>query len=66
MRCIPRRNSPDIQRTSLHRATAAGATGTDWRGELPADGQYTVQVYQMRASARRGTKVPYTITVDIR
>ncbi|CAB3798724.1 hypothetical protein LMG28688_04789 [Paraburkholderia caffeinitolerans] len=47
-------------------ALGAGATGTDWRGELPADGQYTVQVYQMRASARRGAKVPYTITFDIR
>ncbi|HAI48346.1 MAG TPA: g-type lysozyme inhibitor [Stenotrophomonas sp.] len=37
-----------------------------WTGALPASGTYVVQVYQMRAQARRGEKAPHTLTVAIR
>jgi len=37
-----------------------------WSGALPASGTYVVQVYQMRAQARRGEKAPHTLTVAIR
>ncbi len=46
-------------------ALGSGAVGQDWNGRLPANGTYTVQVYQMRASARRGGKVPHRITFSI-
>lgn len=46
-------------------ALGQGGVGSDWSGKLPASGQYTVQVYQMRASARRGEKVPYSITFAV-
>jgi hypothetical protein len=47
-------------------AIGSGSVGSDWSGALPKAGTYTIQVYQMRASARRGEKVPYTITFGIR
>lgn len=47
-------------------ALGQGGVGSDWSGALPASGTYTVQVHQMRASARRGEKVAYTITIGIR
>lgn len=47
-------------------ALGSGSVGTDWSAALPASGSYTVQVYQMRASARRGEKVAYTISFGIR
>jgi hypothetical protein len=34
-------------------------------GVLPDTGRYTVQVYQMRASARRGETANYTLTVGV-
>jgi hypothetical protein len=37
-----------------------------WSGTLPASGTYVVQVYQMRAQARRGEKAPHTLTVAVR
>lgn len=46
-------------------AVGSGSMGTDWSGALPATGKYTVQVFQMRASARRGEQVPYTVTFRI-
>lgn len=36
-----------------------------FEGTLPVSGDYVVQVYQMRASARRGETVNYTITFGI-
>lgn len=42
-------------------ALGAGSVGQDWSGALPASGTYSVQVYQMRASARRGETVNYSI-----
>ena len=49
-------------------AEALGTGNVDeiWQGTLPASGKYTIQVYQMRASARRGEAVPHTLTVSIR
>lgn len=46
-------------------ALGSGSVGSDWSGKLPAAGTYTIQVYQMRASARRGEKVPFTIAFQI-
>ncbi|MDN6859188.1 hypothetical protein QO207_21565 [Pseudomonas sp. CAN2814] len=46
-------------------ALGSGAVGQDWSGALPSSGTYSVQVYQMRATARRGTKVDYSIHVAI-
>ncbi|MGY3969497.1 g-type lysozyme inhibitor [Aeromonas enteropelogenes] len=36
-----------------------------WQSTLPTSGKYLVQVYQMRASARRGEQVPHTLSVSI-
>ena len=47
-------------------AMGAGYVDEKWQGTLPASGKYTIQVYQMRASARRGEAVPHTLTVSIR
>ncbi|MFK3773780.1 hypothetical protein [Pseudomonas sp. NPDC089406] len=46
-------------------ALGSGSVGNTWSGKLPASGSYTVQVYQMRASARRGELVPHTLTIGI-
>ncbi|KJJ94303.1 g-type lysozyme inhibitor [Pseudomonas sp. 21] len=46
-------------------ALGSGAVGQDWNGALPASGSYSVQVYQMRASARRGETVNYSIRFAI-
>ena len=34
-------------------------------GVLPADGIYTVAVYLMRNEARRGSRAPYTLTIEV-
>ena len=44
----------------------SGGVDSDWTGALPASGKYTVQVFQMRASARRDEAVPYTIGFSIK
>ena len=36
-----------------------------WSGTLPADGDYTIQVYLVRAEARRGGKADFECTVFI-
>lgn len=36
-----------------------------WQSTLPTSGKYLIQVYQMRASARRGEQVPHTLSVSI-
>jgi hypothetical protein len=47
-------------------AMGTGYVNEKWQGSLPASGKYTIQVYQMRASARRGEAVPHTLSVSIR
>jgi hypothetical protein len=47
-------------------AMSTGYVDEKWQGTLPASGMYTIQVYQMRASARRGEAVPHTLSVSIR
>ena len=47
-------------------ALGSGYVGGDWSAELPASGQYSVQVYQPRATARRGTAVPYSIEFQVK
>lgn len=43
-----------------------GSDGQNYSGTLPVSGEYTVQVFQMRASARRGTVVPYSLAIEVR
>jgi hypothetical protein len=40
-------------------------SGNEWRGELPADGQYRVRIYLMRSAARRNESANYSLTVGI-
>lgn len=47
-------------------ALGGGSVGSDWTAQLPASGQYTVEVYQMRASARRGEKVAYSVEFEVK
>lgn len=39
--------------------------GNEWKGALPADGEYTIRVYLMRNAARRNETANYTLTVGI-
>lgn len=39
--------------------------GNEWRGALPADGEYRVRVYMMRSAARRNEFAAYTLNVGI-
>lgn len=47
-------------------AIGSGSGATPWEGTLPASGEYVVQVYQMRASARRGEKVDFSVQLAVR
>lgn len=47
-------------------ALGGGSVGTDWSAVLPDSGEYRVEVYQMRASARRGEKVEYSIEFGVK
>jgi hypothetical protein len=44
-------------------AMFVGDAGGDYKGLLPADGDYVVRVYLMRAAARRGESSSYTVTI---
>jgi hypothetical protein len=46
-------------------AMYAGQTGEDFKGVLPADGDYTIRVYLIRAAARRNESSRYTLTVSV-
>ena len=46
-------------------AMGSGYVGEQWQATLPSSGKYLIQVYQMRASARRGEQVPHTLSVGI-
>lgn len=50
---------------------AARAHGSCWRkmdgrAKLPADGEYTVQVYLMRNAARRNAVASYSLEMGLR
>ncbi|HCN45793.1 MAG TPA: g-type lysozyme inhibitor [Pseudomonas sp.] len=47
-------------------ALGGGSVGSDWSAVLPDSGEYRVEVYQMRASARRGEKVEYSIEFGVK
>ena len=47
-------------------ALGNGSVGTKWQGTLPKSGKYLIQVFQMRATARNGAKVPHSLSVGIR
>lgn len=42
-----------------------GSTGGNFKGVLPADGDYTLRVYLMRAAARRHESSRYTLTLAL-
>jgi hypothetical protein len=46
-------------------AMYVGQTGEDFIGVLPADGDYTIRVYLVRAAARRNEASDYTLTVTV-
>ena len=46
-------------------AMFVGQDGGDYRGMLPADGDYTVRVYLMRPAARRNESSNYTVTIGV-
>jgi hypothetical protein len=39
--------------------------GDEYEGQLPANGDYTIRVYQMRSAARRGEVASYSLDVEI-
>ncbi len=41
------------------------AEQTDWSGELPSDGTYTIRVLLPRSAARRGTSATYSLRISI-
>jgi hypothetical protein len=41
------------------------ATGEHYEGKLPADGDYAIRVYQMRAAARRKESATYALDVSV-
>ncbi|OLS60292.1 g-type lysozyme inhibitor [Pseudomonas putida] len=47
-------------------ALGGGSVGSDWSAVLPDSGEYRIEVYQMRASARRGEKVEYSIEFRVK
>ena len=42
------------------------SSGNSYQATLPADGQYTVQVYLMRNAARRNAVAAYTLDIGLR
>jgi hypothetical protein len=46
-------------------AMYVGQTGEDFKGVLPADGDYMIRVYLIRAAARRNESSRYTLTVSV-
>ena len=46
-------------------AMFVGQDGGDYKGMLPADGDYTVRVYLMRPAARRNESSSYTLTIGV-
>ena len=50
---------------STGEAMFVGQDGGDYKGMLPADGDYTVRVYLMRPAARRNESSSYTLTIGV-
>jgi hypothetical protein len=47
-------------------AVFVGSTGgSEWTGQLDADGEYTIRVYLMRSAARRNETANYALTVGV-
>jgi len=46
-------------------AMYVGQTGEDFTGMLPADGDYTIRVYLVRAAARRNESSDYTLAISV-
>ena len=44
---------------------SSDATGEHFSGQLPADGDYTLRVYLMRAAARRNEHAQYTLDISV-
>ena len=44
---------------------SSDATGEHFSGQLPADGDYTLRVYLMRAAARRNESAQYTLDISV-
>ena len=42
------------------------SSGNSYQAKLPADGEYTVQVYLMRNAARRNAVAAYTLDIGLR
>lgn len=45
---------------------STSSDGQSFTGRLPTTGDYLIEVYQFRSTARRGTAVSYTLTVEVR
>lgn len=64
----PTKGSPymNITAPGAQQALFIGSSeGNSFTGTIPSSGRYAVQVYQMRASARRGETASYTLTIGI-
>ena len=57
----------NIRQPSQDEALFIGSTsGNSYQAKLPADGEYTVQVYLMRNAARRNAVAAYTLDIGLR
>ena len=57
----------NIRQQGQEEALFIGSTsGNSFQAKLPADGEYTVQVYLMRNAARRNAVAMYTLDIDLR
>ena len=57
----------NIRQAGQDEALFIGSTsGNSFQAKLPADGEYTVQVYLMRNAARRNAVAVYTLEIGLR
>ncbi|MDN2713179.1 hypothetical protein O0880_27550 [Janthinobacterium sp. SUN118] len=57
----------NIRQTGQDEALFVGSSsGNTFQAKLPADGEYTVQVYLMRNAARRNAVASYTLEMGLR
>ena len=57
----------NIRQPGQEEALFIGSTsGNSYQAKLPADGEYTVQVYLMRNAARRNAVAAYTLDIGLR